>query len=252
MANMNPSNEQNSDYDDNDNDNDDNDIDEQKLSKQYALLPKKQNRYVIVSHDMQSILQTIRTFDIVGTNADIVKYQELITKLITDNICSIDDIMRYKHIAIKFPHTISIIKNYFHKLIVDQRQIEIIDKYNEIFNDNIYSDIESYYDKYPIFPQDVLNNALDEYNKSIAKFLKQKHTLLKMPNFYDGQIIGAKDREGKWWLAQVITNATYGQHRCYYVSFCGWDKCFNEWISDQYRLQEFNPKRHRLFRRVMN
>ena len=215
-----------------------------KVEKKY-----KPKRYTIPKYDHTSILQTVRDFDTAMNNEnDLNSYKKLITELILEG--NIDHMLfvKYKCYLKSIPEALAIIKGFFHKLIVDDRRYDIISVYNELFCDEVYKVIDKYNERY-VIPQDILNKALDDYNKKIASFIKKTHTLYKMKTFTEGQIIGAQDREGRWWLSQVITMVTYGQHRCYYVRFCGWDECFNEWIADPYRLQWYNYKRHKLYRK---
>ena len=226
-----------------------------KLQKEIAQGKSSIKRYVIPKYDMGILPTLLRD---IGQDSDTpsqeeeTEYKELVCTLIRDEATpdTITKILRLSHVIKFVPNTIGIIKNFFHTLIVDERRIEFVEKYNKIFNDDLYKDITAYYKAMPIIPQDVLDSALVKYNAKVAAYMKQTHSRRQMPTFYDGQIIGAKDRDGKWWLSQVITSVTYGEHKAYYVRFCGFDEMFNEWIGDRYRVRFFNPYKHKLYRRM--
>lgn len=216
-------------------------------------------RYEIPVHTVDTLLNTL-THNYDQTQPDeteIASYNQLMCKILSTDASMNDkdieditnDLVKYKCIIKSLPDTISIIKNLFYSIIVTQRKERFVEQYNQIFKDNFYADLKKYYTKMPIIPQDVLDAALATHNKNVADFMKRSQSYLKMPNFYDGQIIGAMDRNDKWWMARVITSVKYGPHKAYYVEFCGWDQMFNEWISDRRRLKYYNRFRHLLYRR---
>ena len=73
---------------------------------------------------------------------------------------------------------------------------------------------------------------------------KKKHDAFKV-----GQIVGAKDKENKWWLSRIIHvfNDPERPGFWYYVRFEGWGSMNDEWIySETYRVNWFNPRKHQL------
>jgi len=75
----------------------------------------------------------------------------------------------------------------------------------------------------------------------------EDHRVDPVPIYEKGEIIGARDGTGKWWLSRVLAVSCI-EHVCvYYVEFCGWGPSFNEFISNTNRLEKFNPYRHKYF-----
>ena len=97
--------------------------------------------------------------------------------------------------------------------------------------------------KYPPIP--IEERIVLEKKLKFARFsyqVKKKHE-----PFQVGQIVGAKDKEMKWWLSRILhvhnepTKAGYW----YYIRFEGWGPMHDEWIySETYRVRWFNPRKH--------
>ena len=68
------------------------------------------------------------------------------------------------------------------------------------------------------------------------------------PKYEIDEIVGAKDKENKWWMSRILDHVTCHGHTVYYVEFLGWGDHFNEFISDLHRLEKFNPRKHRYYR----
>lgn len=68
------------------------------------------------------------------------------------------------------------------------------------------------------------------------------------PKYTVDSIVGARDRNGHWWLSYVREVVTVGNKIAYYVEYMGWGKEFNELIIDLYRIKPYNPRRHKLYR----
>lgn len=71
---------------------------------------------------------------------------------------------------------------------------------------------------------------------------KKKHEAFKV-----GQIVGAKDKEMKWWLARIL-HVHNDEERAgfwYYIRFEGWGSIHDEWIySETFRVKWYNPRKH--------
>lgn len=97
--------------------------------------------------------------------------------------------------------------------------------------------------KYPPIPQED-RSALEQKIKYMrfSYQAKKKHEAFKV-----GQIVGAKDKENKWWLSRVlyVFNDPERSGFWYYIRFEGWGPIHDEWIySETYRVKWFNPRRH--------
>lgn len=67
------------------------------------------------------------------------------------------------------------------------------------------------------------------------------------PKFKVGQIVGAKDKENKWWLSRIlhVYDTPKKNSYWYYVRFEGWGKEHDEWIDgSSYRVRQFNSRKH--------
>lgn len=69
----------------------------------------------------------------------------------------------------------------------------------------------------------------------------------KREPFKVGQIVGAKDKEMKWWLSRILH--VHDDHErsgyWYYIRFEGWGPMHDEWIySETFRVKLFNPRKH--------
>lgn len=65
--------------------------------------------------------------------------------------------------------------------------------------------------------------------------------------FKVGQIVGAKDKEDKWWLSRVlhVHDDMEKSGYWYYIRFEGWGELHDEWIySESFRVNWFNPRKH--------
>lgn len=111
-------------------------------------------------------------------------------------------------------------------------------------NDNIaFRDVSLPVIKLPPIPAEdriYIEKNLPHYNYS--------RQLKKIPpKFKVGQIVGAKDKENKWWLSRVLHVYDTPQKNSYwyYIRFEGWGKMHDEWIcSNTYRVRYFNPHKH--------
>jgi hypothetical protein len=115
---------------------------------------------------------------------------------------------------------------------------------NDMSEDNIYFRyVEENVRKYPPIP---------EYERTLlerkVKYLtysyqaKKKHDAFKI-----GQIVGAKDKENKWWLSRVlhVFNDVERAGYWYYIRFEGWGSMYDEWIySETYRVRNYNSRKH--------
>jgi hypothetical protein len=83
--------------------------------------------------------------------------------------------------------------------------------------------------------------------KTLPQIRYQKQ-FKKIPKpFKVGQIVGAKDKENKWWLSRVlhVHKPTDTNIYWYYIRFEGWGNMHDEWINSRtYRVRYFNAKKH--------
>lgn len=86
------------------------------------------------------------------------------------------------------------------------------------------------------------------YIEKKIKYMKSSYQVTKTHDpFKVDQIVGARDKEHKWWLSRILhvyddpTKSGYW----YYVRFEGWGQMHDEWIySGSYRVRWYNPRKH--------
>ncbi len=141
-----------------------------------------------------------------------------------------------------------LIKTLFHRYIAILGHTELIEIYNDIFTDKLYEPDIVKYVFVPTLTDEWKLERIKEYQESMQQAFVRKNAKKQAPQYEKDEIIGAKDKEGRWWMAKVLAVYEYNLHVVYYVEFCGWGEKFNEFISDGFRLQKFSPKKHRYFR----
>ena len=126
------------------------------------------------------------------------------------------------------------------KMLTNIKNNKIIDN---IHFRNIYTDIEKY-PPIPIEDRIVLENKVKYMRYSYQS--KKKHIPFKV-----GQIVGAKDKEQKWWLSRIlhVHNSEDRPGYWYYIRFEGWGVNHDEWIySETFRVKPYNSRKHYLKR----
>ena len=86
----------------------------------------------------------------------------------------------------------------------------------------------------------------------LPQFRKVRQFKKNQAPFNVDEIVGAKDKENKWWLARVLHRFDTPESAdfWYYVRFENQDAIHDEWIcSKTYRVRHFNPRKHFLKRR---
>lgn len=157
-------------------------------------------------------------------------------------LCKLIDFMRSSTTFLLF------VKSLFHRYIAGLGHKELIDIYDEIFNDKLYSGDSAKHVFVPVLSDEWRVEKIKEYQEHMQQVHVRRVAKRNPPKYEAGEIIGAKDKEGRWWMSKVLDVYEYQNNQVYYVEFIGWGEKFNEFIADGFRLQKFNPKRHRYFR----
>lgn len=147
------------------------------------------------------------------------------------------DVLQY------FPAFLMILRNEIDKSILANNR-EAITYYNAIFNDKLYETIPIV-EKPLILSGEMIQELTAKYNNRIANYSKLKK---RNYQFAEGEIVGARDKEGKWWHAKILAKLFYQGQNVYYVEFSHWGPEFNEWIAETRRITKYNPRRHILYR----
>ena len=173
-----------------------------------------------------------------------LEYKKIVVKIMYEVLHSYLDILKSNKNLSQFVLTM---KYKFHEMIIDEKMIELVPIYNKMFNDNLYDRI--------VFntPQEIVDEVdfkalVDEYNEKKTEYLlRKKYSRIGHP-FEEGEIVGAKNREGDWWMSRIIKIFNYLQHNIFYVEFLGWGEEFNEFIPDVCKIKKFNPIKHKYYR----
>lgn len=144
------------------------------------------------------------------------------------------------------------IKAIFHELIVDHNKIHLIELYNTWFNDKQFDKLLTEPDV-NITPIEMTDDEKKDfiiamYQKRIHAEEVRKRLNAKPPKYAVNEIVGAQDKEGRWWMSQVLDVISHLDQHIYYVTFLGWGDKFNEFILNPFNIQKFNPKKHRYYR----
>jgi hypothetical protein len=139
------------------------------------------------------------------------------------------------------------IKGKLDEFISKERMYTLIPIYNRIFTDNLYKSIQTQ-PKTDILTDQEISDYVDQYQKKLIEFHEHRNALRTLPVYEKDEIIGAKDKEGNWWMSRVLDTVSRDQHNMYYVEFLGWGDQFNEFIVDTYRLKRYNPRAHPYYR----
>jgi hypothetical protein len=140
-----------------------------------------------------------------------------------------------------------IIKAKFDELIGKERMYKLIPIYNRIFTDNLYKSIHIQPENNNITDQEIAG-YIDQYQKKLIEFHERRCTLRTLPKYEKNEIVGAKDKEGNWWMSKILDTFCHNSNNMYYVEFIGWGEQFNEFIVDVYRIKRYNPRAHPYYR----
>ena len=115
---------------------------------------------------------------------------------------------------------------------------------NNNYMENIYFR-EATYAVSNVPPMSVTERMSIEEN--LPQFRYSRQIKKKQAPFNVDDIVGAKDKENKWWLARILHrfDAPETEDYWYYVRFENHGPLHDEWIcSKTYRVRYFNPKKH--------
>ena len=115
---------------------------------------------------------------------------------------------------------------------------------NNNYMENIYFR-EATYAVSNVPPMSVTERMSIEEN--LPQFRYSRQIKKKQAPFNVDDIVGAKDKENKWWLARILHrfDAPETEDYWYYIRFENHGPLHDEWIcSKTYRVRYFNPKKH--------
>jgi hypothetical protein len=181
-----------------------------------------------------------------GNNSSI---NECILKLRSSYIIFIASKVEHKGVT---ANDLLYLRAVFHKYIVDYNCTILVPIYNEIFNDNIYAKFKDEIEMVTAgIPTMVTSAFVNSYQRKIRQLEIANRLNKAEPKYAVKEIVGAQDKEGRWWMAQVLEVFSYKKHHLYYVEFVNWGDQFNEFISNHNKLQKYNPKKHKLYKKVI-
>ena len=145
--------------------------------------------------------------------------------------------------------TIKNIRTIFYDIIIKYKKHKYIYHYNNIFNDGIFNNIKITDIEIDTQQKKNILKNYEDKEKEIEKLLNEKEKKeIENNKFKKGEIIGAKDKEGNWWLSEILDIIIYDNINIYIIDFKGWSKIHREVITKKSRLQKFNPYKHKLFK----
>lgn len=156
---------------------------------------------------------------------------------------------KFLHLDLKYA---MLVKALFHKYIIDHKFTHLICLYDKLFNDKLYANIQDETIFYPTLPQEWIIQQVKDYQAKMKEVQIRKAAKRPAPRYSRGEIVGAKDKENKWWLAEVLDVLQFDGRNAYYVEFKGWGEKFNEVIIDGFRIEKYNRKKHMYFRPAYN
>lgn len=156
------------------------------------------------------------------------------------------NIYNLSHFILEIENNINLLELSFNRFIIHKMLNNIK---NGRCSDNIhFREIDTFIGNTPpISTEDRIN-----IEEKLPQFMNSKQIKKKQKPFNVGEIVGAKDKENKWWLARVLHrhDAPDCADYWYYIRFENCDAMHDEWISSKtFRVRYFNPKRHFLKRR---
>ena len=148
----------------------------------------------------------------------------------------------------KMPNYITEIDNYLSNIELNYNRYVIHKMLSNIKNnriaENIYfRDITYTLSNIPPMP----NNERIAIEQKLPQFRHLKQIKKKQKPFNVDEIVGAKDKENKWWLSRVLHrfDTPDTEDYWYFIRFENHSPLHDEWIcSKTYRVRRFNPKKH--------
>ncbi len=151
----------------------------------------------------------------------------------------------------EYPQIMVLLKIKFDDFIIKERMINLVPLYNKIYNDNLYDKVHEIIDNFePVIPAEVLSEMALRYNETIKARIIQQNRKKEIPKYEVNDLVGARDREGKWRVAVILARFTYDGINLYYVDFPGYPSCFREFIVET-KIEVFNPKKHKYHQRYI-
>lgn len=127
--------------------------------------------------------------------------------------------------------------------IVRKGMNKLITVYNQLFDDDMFKDYTASIDK---LSQDDIQELYNMHKNS-----QRKMELMFMGRnkyqFNVGDLVGARDKEGRWWAANILNKFSYHGKDVYYIHYHNWGPEFDEFVSDMHRIRRFNPKLHHCY-----
>jgi hypothetical protein len=169
--------------------------------------------------------------------------RELIQTITKEQIESKQHIQTFK--TLYFIHQLSsngyiksIIKNAFLEFFIDNNQCNVV----STLYDNLETSIKITDEERT--KMNIIHDEVEEKNKKWLEQLRNKVS-------YDAkELIGAKDKFGKWWAAYILDKFIVDKRTIYHVEFINWGVEFREFIEDSYtRMEKYKPYKHKLYQK---
>lgn len=198
--------------------------------------------------DIHDIFKSIisQVFLLETTNHNVTSYPQYVS-IIFNSIKILCDRLPADSI---FNDIFLFVKVMFHRYIVDFQQKQLIKIYNEMFIDGFYNNDDIRIMILPVLTEEWKLQQIKEYQEEVKTITALKNNKRPAITYEVGEIVGARDKTGKWLMAEVLKIATVDDKIVYYVQFKGWSDLYNEFISDPKKIAKYNPKKHVYFRTI--
>lgn len=116
---------------------------------------------------------------------------------------------------------------------------------------NLATEYEQLYEDLPLEQSlDLTREDIEQLHTMHVQGRKKMENLLAIrekQKFRKGDLVGARDKEGRWWAAVILDKLSCRGNTVYYVHYFNWGDEFDEFITDKNRIRRFNPKTHRCY-----
>lgn len=134
-----------------------------------------------------------------------------------------------------------------HEAIYKYGQTELINGiFNVVFKDKYYDSMNiKTVDE--IMSKDEQKKIINSYHEKELQLRRRLENKWQPPRFEKGEVVGAKDGEGRWWMSRVLDVVGLGGQAVYYVEYLGWGPQFNRLITTPWEIKKYNPFKHKYF-----
>jgi len=176
---------------------------------------------------------------------DMTHMHQIFSNLKNTIILHSKTLRQYPNLIDIIENNVSMIKSTYDKYVIHKMLINIkTGRYKDNMHFRSIADMNSTTPPIPAEERLLIEKKLPHlrFSRQIKKNQKP---------FNVGEIVGAKDKENKWWLSRVLHryDTPDSEDYWYYIRFENHDSIHDEWINSKtYKVRSFNPRKHFLKR----